>query len=337
MKSVVTDYLRLIRLPGALGIALTPVFGAISLVIISLSVLLPLLLIGFFSKIYGFVLNDYMDVSVDRLSKELSQRALVKGTVSKHAALLILLVCFFAAYLAIFIFFYRNTPTFFYGLICIILADVLGLIYNIYGKRFVGSDFFIALAEAFLFLFGAFMVFETGALGVLTWVLFILIILQVFYENAIEGGLKDVDHDFLRGVKNIALVSGVRVTEDKNVFIPLHFQLIGIGVGVLSVFVLFVPFIFYNIHYELWQISVLIVIVAVVLIQSIRMLLMKHFDRNKLRRLISSGLFFRYSIVPILLVSFVGVLYAVVLIMLPLVWYLFFSVLIGEKLFEPEF
>ena len=336
MSSLILDYMRLIRIPLVGGMSLPLIFGAISVNNFSFSVIMPLLIIGILSGIYGFVLNDYFDVDVDKLSKDLSERSLVKGTVPKKAAIAIVILCFIGAYVAVFIFFYRNHILFFTGLFLLIIADVFGFIYNCYGKQIIASDFSLALAQSLYFLFAALMVLQSGTPGMLTWVLFILVFNQLLFMNAISGGLKDADHDYLMNDKNIALASGVKVTQDKKIFVPMSFKAFGMGIRCFSVFLVFVPFAFYGMNYELWQMILLIFFVVTLLYASVAMLNIKIFDRNKLRKLLVMQLFMWYSIVPIMLVSVVGLLYALILIIFPFVWYIFFSISIGEKLLEPQ-
>ncbi len=336
MRHILADYLRLMRFPAGLATALTPVLGAISVGISTFSLLGPLLLIGFLSKIYGFVLNDYIDVTLDTLSTDLSQRSLVKGTVTKKGALVILTSCFFAAYILIFIFFYSNNITFLIALLCIIIADVLGLIYNIYGKRILGSDFCIALAESLLFLFGAFIVLGDRRIGILTWMLFLYIFIQVLYMNAVIGGLKDADHDYLMSAKTIALAVGVKVNSDKKVTIPTSFKTFGMGLQVFSAGLVFSLVVFSEIHYELLQIILLSMVLMVVIFTSWKMLTIQQFDRKKLRKSISSQLFLGSALFPLILVTVIGWFAAALLIIVPVTWYLFFSLLIGEKLFQPQ-
>lgn len=336
MRSILSDYLRLMRFPGAFAAALTPVVGALSVGVSSLPVIGPLFLIGFFSKIYGFILNDYIDIDLDALSTDLSQRSLVKGTISKNRALIILTVCFIAAYSAIFLFFYSNNVFFFIALFCIIIADILGIVYNIYGKQILGSDFFIALAESMLFLFGALIVLENKTFGLFQWILFLYIFTLVFYMNAVIGGLKDADHDYLRSAKTIALAIGVRVTPEKNVFIPWSFRIFSIGLQAFSAGLLFAPFVWHEIRYELWQILLLLIILIVAFATSYRMLMIKQFDRKRLRKNISGQLFLWSAAVPLLLASIIGWLAAAILVSAPVLWYFAFSLLIGETLFQPQ-
>jgi len=336
VKGHIVDYLRLMRIQLTGGMSLPLIYGAISVNNLSFSVIGPLLIIGVLSGIYAFVLNDYFDIDVDKLSKDLSERSLVKGTVSKKAALAIIILCFVFAYVTVFIFFYKNHILFFKGLSILIVADVFAFIYNRFGKRLIGSDFLLALAQSLYILFAALMSLKDGNPGMLTWVLFVLVFIQLLFMNAISGGLKDADHDYLMNVKNIALASGVKVTQDKKVIIPISFKAFGLFLRFFSAFLIFVPYVFYGMNYEIWQMILLIIFVVILLYVSVAMVNIKIFDRNKLRKILVIQLFMWYSILPIMLVSVVGFLYAFILIIFPLAWYIIFSIIIGEKPMEPQ-
>ena len=336
MKSLIADYTRLLRLPGLGGLSIAPVFGAISTLegVIDIIDLFLIFLIGAFSAIYGFVLNDITDVEVDRLSKELSNRPLVKGTISKKIAMLICLFCFIATFAVIFAFFSSSTFLY-YGLICILLAALFGSIYNVYGKRFVGSDFFVALSEALLVLFGGYIVLQEGALSIFTWIIFILTFDQLVFMNAVSGGIKDADHDYLKGVKNIALKLGVKVDKNKNLVIPYSFRIFGFSFRALSAILVFIPLILFKAEYSIWQIILLILVIIAVFYLSARLLSLKKFDRTKIRKLISQQTFLRYFLVPIMLFQFIGLEYTILLIAFPFLWYLVFTPLTGGKIFQP--
>ena len=79
MSNLISDYARLLRLPGLGGLATPAIFGAISAGIIELPLLAIIFLIGIFTVIYGFVLNDYADVEIDKLTSELYDRPLGQG------------------------------------------------------------------------------------------------------------------------------------------------------------------------------------------------------------------------------------------------------------------
>ena len=325
-------YAKLLRLPGLGGLAIPPVFGAISVGVYDFYKLSILFIIGALSAIYGFVLNDYADVELDRLVRELHGKPLVSGAISKKSAIAVCVICIFLAFF--FIFFLWKGEILdelkFSALVVIFLAGVLGSIYNLYGKKIAGSDFLVAISMAFLFLFGA-LSFSKPTL--LTWAIFFLTFNQTLHMNAVEGGIKDADHDFIMGVKNIALASGVKV-QGSSVFIPLHFKAFGMGIRLYSAFLVFLPFV-YGLSYTLWQIFLLLLLVVIVIYIEVKLLTLHNFDRKKIRKLISSAAFIRYSIVPVMLISKVGML-SFILIILPILWYILFTPLTGAKLFQPE-
>ena len=330
----IVAYAKLLRIPGLGGLAIPPVIGAISVGILDFYNLVILFAIGAFAAIYGFILNDYADVELDKLVKELHGKPLVSGDISRKNAIAISVFCIFLTFLFIFILWRGETfdDYKFAALISIILAGFFGSIYNLYGKKMAGSDFFVAMSMAFVFILGA---LSFGEPTILTWVIFLLTFNQTLHMNAVEGGIKDADHDFIMGVKNMALGSGVKVDGSK-IFIPTGFKAFGMGIRFFSAFLLFVPFVFYNYDYHIWQLILLALLIFGVLFLSAKLLTVKTFDRDVIRKYIGLQSFLRYSLVPIMLISIIPIYYSIILIILPIVWYIIFTPLLGEKLFRPR-
>ena len=330
----VAAYARLLRIPGLGGLAIPPVIAALTVGVYDFYNLVILFVIGAFAAIYGFVLNDYADVELDKLIKELHGKPLVSGDISKKNAIAISVFLILFTFLFIFILWRGETldDFKFAALICIFLAGILGSFYNLYGKKIVGSDFLVAISVAFVFLFGA---LSFGEPTIFTWIIFLLTFNNLTHMNAVEGGIKDADHDYMMGVKNIALSSGVKVDGDK-IFIPLHFKVFGMGIRSFSAFLLFVPFVFYGYEYYMWQLIILAIAIIGVIYFSVKLLSIKTFDRNTIRKYIGIQSFLRYSLVPIMLISVIGTMYSIILIVFPIVWYIGFAPLLGEKLFKPR-
>ncbi|MFO7678006.1 MAG: UbiA family prenyltransferase [Thermoplasmatota archaeon] len=330
----INAFAKLIRLPGLGGLAIPPVIGALSVGIFDFYNLAIVFIIGALSAIYGFILNDYADIELDKLVKELHGKPLVNGSITRMQALSICVFCIFLAFFFIFYLWYGKVidEYKFMAGICILLAGFLGSIYNLFGKKIIGSDFLVALSVAFVFLFGA-LSFAQPTL--FTWIIFILTFNNLLHMNAVEGGIKDADHDYLMGVKNIALSSGVKVTE-KSITIPSSFKFFAMGIRFFTAILVFVPVIFFNYSYPIWQIILLLAILSGVIILSFKLLSIKEFDRARIRRYIASQSFIRYSLVPVLLVSFIGIYTSVFLIIFPIIWYVLFAPLLGEKLLRPR-
>ncbi len=327
-------YAKLLRVPGIGGLATPPIIAALTVGVNDFFSLLILFIIGAFAGIYGFILNDYADVELDRLVKELRGKPLVSGDIPRKNAVAICVFLILLSFLFIFILWRGETidEYKFAAVICIFLAGILGSIYDLYGKKIFGSDFFVAISMGFVFLFGA---YSFGEPITLTWIIFLLTFNQTLHMNSVEGGIKDSDHDFIRGVKNIALSSGVKVTGD-NISIPWRFKAFGMGIRLFSAILLFSPFIFFGYDYSILQIIILVLATIGMLYFSVKLISIKKFDRDAIRRYIGLQSFLRYSLVPIMLVSFIGILFSAILIILPILWYFVFTPLVGEKLFKPR-
>lgn len=333
MRETVAAWVKLLRLPGLGGLAIPPVFGALTVGVTDPVSLLILFLIGCMVAIFGFVLNDYADVKLDSLIEELRDKPLVSGAISRTSAVLVCFVTLIFAFFLAALLWHGTvlTDRKMMALSMFAVAWGLGTVYNLYGKKIAGSDLFVALAMAVTFLFGA-LAFAQPTL--LTWVVFVLTFNQTLHMNAVEGGIKDADHDPLMGVENLARVAGVSV-RGSRLSIPPVFQVFGLGIRLSSAVLVFVPFI-YDVSYELWQLVLLAVMLAGVLFIEARLLRLRRFDRSRIRKLIAGATFLRYAVVPVMLMGEVGVLAGVGLAVLPVVWYVAFIPLTGVRAFQPE-
>jgi 4-hydroxybenzoate polyprenyltransferase len=331
---MVSAYARLLRVPGIGALGIVPVIAALTVGIYDLYNLTLIFIIGAFASIFGFLINDYIDIELDRYVDDLQKKPLVSGEVSKKNALIIAFFLAFSTFFFIALLWYNQSIDYykFIGLICIILAGFLGTFYDIFGKNIVGSDFLVAISVSLIFIFGA---LSFGQPNVITWIIFILTFENILYMNVVQNGIKDADHDYKLGVKNIALTLGVKVQEDK-IFIPRSFQAFGLGLRLFSAVLFFVPFIVFEYNYYLWQIVLLSLFIITYLYLDAKLLSIKTFDRNQIRKSIGIQSFLRYSLVPIMLFSIVGILPSVLLILVPIVWYILFTPLLGEKLFKPR-
>jgi len=334
MKKIVA-YARLLRIPGIGGLAIPPIIGAITVGIYDFYDLTLLFIIGAIAALYGFILNDFADIEVDKQAKDLHGKPLVSGDISTKTALIICVFFILISFLFVGILWYGQAidNLKFGALLSLFIAGTLGSIYDFYGKIIVGADFLVAVSVAFVFLFGA---LSFGQPNVITWIIFILTFNQILHMNAVEGGIKDADHDPQMGVKNIASSMGVRV-QDVKITIPGAFKLFSIGIRLFSSVLLFLPFVLFNYNYYVWQLVILALAIMGVLFFSFKLLSIRVFNRNKIRKYIAIQSFLRYSLVPIMLISIVpSILYSVLLIIFPIAWYIVFTPLIGERLFRPR-
>ncbi len=330
----IAAYAKLLRLPGIGALGIPTVIAALTVGVVNPVDLTIVFLIGAIACVFGFVLNDYTDVELDKLVKDLHRKPLVSGIITKKAALLLSMFLMLLSFLLIIVLWYGESIDQYkvMAMVCIFTAGILGFIYDIYGKKIIGSDFLIALSVALIFLFGA---LSFGRPTVITWIIFILTFNNLLYMNAVQNGIKDADHDYKMNVTNIARSAGVKVNE-KELIIPSGFKAFGMGIRLCSAVLLITPFVFFEYPYHPWQMLLLLVGILIVLFISTKLLTMREFDRNKIRTIIGVQSFLRYSLVPVMLMSIIGVIPSLILIVFPMVWYIGFTPLLGEKMFKPR-
>ena len=338
MRRLLFEYAKLLRLPGLGGLSLAPVFGALSLIELGVDIsfidLVLMFLLGIISAIYSFVSNDIFDIEIDKLSENTKKRPLVTGVISIRTAAFISALCILIAVFIAFFFYYRNHISFYFALFSMFMAAVLGTIYNVYGKKFSLSAFIAALAEVFLVLVGVFLLSPTGSLSIFTLIIMILMFNQTLFMTAVIGGIKDADHDYLLNMKTLALSSGVKLTKDKKLTIPLGFKLFGFGTRLISAIVLFIPSVFYHIDYSYWEIILLAFVTISVLIFTIKLLNLKSIKEDKVAKFAGLQGIIRYTFVPFLLLPLIDIFNALILIIFPIIWYIVFTAISGMKLFK---
>ncbi len=333
MKKVAA-YAKLLRLPGIGALGIPTVIAALTVGVVDPVDLSLVFLIGAIACIFGFILNDYADVELDGLIDDLKEKPLVSGAISKKNALTISIFLALLSFVLITILWYGQTIDYYkiLAVLCIFSAGIFGSVYDLYGKHIIGSDFLVAFSVALVFLFGA---LSFGRPEIVTWIIFVLTFNNLLYMNAIQNGIKDADHDYKMGVKNIALSSGVEV-KGLHLIVPQGFKVFGMGIRLCSAVLLFSPFLFFQYEYYVWQLFLLTIFTVLFLVIDIKFLTLKTFDRGKIRKIIGVQSFLRYSLVPLMLISIIGVMYSVILIIFPIAWYIIFTPLLGEKLFKPR-
>jgi 4-hydroxybenzoate polyprenyltransferase len=310
--------------------------GAIAMEQYNIFILFLLFMIGFLGHTYGFVLNDILDYNLDKTSKEISDRPLLSGTISLKNAWIfaigsMLLSFIIAFYIAI------ATASYFPLLILAISASLI-TIYNLISKKFPGMDIFVALGVFFLILYGASTVVNSINVTRLTWVVCVLGSIQVLFMQFIAGGLKDIENDYKRGAKTLAVKLGVRI-EKKLLKISNSFKLLAYGIQIIDVVVVFLPFfIIWEIdslslfQYFQWMIIILISILMFFL--SYKLLSMKKFERNKARKLIGSHYMINFMIVPIMLMKLNP--WAGLLMFFPLLGFVLNNLILHGTLLQPK-
>jgi 4-hydroxybenzoate polyprenyltransferase len=336
------EYLKLSRLfnMGLTGVA--PVLGALSMWNIgetSISMLFILFIIGCLSHIYGFVLNDVIDIKVDKLSKELTARPLVSGTITRKKAAYFAISCMILSWVfALFFYFYRdmNILSFLIILSILIFADILSTIYNFVSKKYPCMDIFVASAIFFLIIFGAATVSYKQLLSTpLVWIVALIGSIQVLFMNMINGAIKDIDHDVKGMANTLAIRLGAGVKKG-IVTLPLSFKTIGYIIEASRSFLVFSPFIFLSNEFQLqiWQIALLIILTVLTFSSIYKLFSIKKFKRNMVRKYIGITVIFMYATTPVMLYSLNP--YIILVALVPPLWFIFSNILLHKTTFAPK-
>lgn len=325
---------KLIRLQ-ILGVSTPPVIGGLTVAgdTFTWSQFFPLFLLGLFAQIYGFVLNDLGDIELDKTSKDLSERPLVKGTVSKKTAVFIVLISLVLGF-GIAYGFFRNLS----ALFVLLILTVMGSIYDLFGKKFVGSDLLVAGATGLLCLFGAMVVSESDfnfhEIDYLTWIVVTTAFIQMLYMNVVDGGIKDADHDYKAKIKTIAVELGIRA--NTTLTIPTGFKIFALCLRSCSILMIFTPFLIRDQRVSMNQIAILGLMVVVIYFYMFKMLNMTRFNRDRITDCIRIQEILRYSLVPVMLGNYIGWFWCILLILIPFIWFAVSTFLLfGKPLSRP--
>jgi len=333
LKNKILEYLRLPRLQTAAVTAVTPIVGSLVAGQQDVVHLLVLFLIGFFYHIYGFVLNEYVDVEVDKKSIDLKKKPLVSNMIPKGYALFISLLSCACSCLLTLYFFPSVLP-----LLFLLSAILLGGIYDVYGKKIPGSDFILGLGFFFICLMGASTV--SHEFTTLTYIVCSIYFAHIVFNNAVEGGLKDVDHDTMGGAKTLATRMGVTV---QNGMLKVT--------KVFTVFSSIIKIIFMGLIVSLWlqpeirvslsynhaiQITLIVFFAVIIVFTMYKFLQSLPFDRSRLKRLFSVHEISSYFILVLSLYSLIDLRPTLFLIFFPFLWFILFNVILYGKLLQPQ-
>jgi len=332
IKNKIRNYLSLLRIQTAAATASAPLLGGLIMGQRELSQLAVLFIIGLLCHIFGFVLNEYVDVEVDKKSMDLEKKPLVSGSITKTQALFIVILSILCGY-ALIIFFYRSI----YTVAFFSIALLFGGLYDIYGKRIAGMDFVLAGGFFFICLMGASTI--STDFNSIVYLVCLVYYFQILYNNAVEGGLKDVDHDGIGGAKTLALSMGVNVKlEDLKItksFAGFAYLLRFIFIGLL-VFLGSQPQLDFWSNKHVFQIIIILFFTMIFLGTLYRFLKNVKFDRSKLKKLFSLHEMTSYFMLIIVLSPLFDIWITLALLLLPAIWYLVFNIFLYGKLLNPR-
>ena len=334
---MIRKYLEISRLfnMGLTGVA--PVLGALSMFTIHSSSLVQLFIlffIGCLAHTYGFVLNDIFDIKVDQLSKDLTMRPLVNGSITLRHATMFGIACLILSFILT-IFFYTGLNQYIVFIGVLVIAYLFATVYDMLSKKYPGMDLFVAAAVFFLILFGATTV---GTPTLLSWIVALIGGLQVLFMNMINGAIKDIDHDQQGRARTFAILLGAKVHAGV-IALPLSFKTTGYLIEIGRTLLVFAPFVLPALqpqswHPQLWQIALLFLFVILTFISIYRLFSIKTFDRARIRIGIGIIVIFMYSTAPIMLSSLNT--YIILVALIPPIWFFSSNLLLHRTLLEPK-
>jgi 4-hydroxybenzoate polyprenyltransferase len=322
------EYIKLARLHSSVLTGLTPLFGALAMnPDLDIFVIIEIFLIGILVHIFGFVLNEYFDLEVDRRSKELSDKPLVSGSITPKSALWFGIIALILSY----IFLFLTLGGEFNLLPILFLSLTFGIFYayDRWGKELIYADALLAGFVGFLCIMGASVV--GWPLNELAILITSLAFLQLFLQNALAG-MKDVEHDSAAGAKTTAIRLGVRVNADTAKFsIPSKFKYYIYSVKIFHIVIIY-GFLYLYSSWDDLQISTITIVVVLMMIILSKIFSMKRFERERLIRLIGAHEIVTYAIIPLLFINILGLLTIILLLIFPVVWLACFMILMYGRL-----
>ncbi len=187
--------------------------------------MLVLVFVGFVFHVFAYVLNDLLDLPIDRTEPLRADSPLVQGRVSPRRAWWLALLqpplAFFAAALA------GASPA---ALSMLAAAFLLLTAYNLYGKRCpvpLITDAVQALGWCALALCGAFSFAPT--LHVDTVWLLAYVFVYVLLINGVHGGVRDLANDLAHGARTTAIWFGARPAAGSGAKLTVGLAVYGFG------------------------------------------------------------------------------------------------------------
>lgn len=350
ITSKIKAYLRLIRIHSLPVTALTPLLGACATFTIfkgdifhqeHLFILFSLFIVGIIIHIFGEILNDYMDVDIDRSNPELSNKPLVSGEISKKGALISIFISFIVL---IFVFIFSKFHPL--SILIFVIAAVTGIIYQLISKKWLHSAILLAAWAFFIILFGGVYAGKYQNLfnvPVLVYIISIMGFFHLWMNTAILGHLKDVKNDAEYGIKTFPVRFGVRVIDDGKIpklIIPMNFRIMVIIIQIINLIVAFTPIIFYKRIYD-GEINIfllssgLLFLSFMILGSQYKILWHTIFQRNKLMRMMAIREIGTYFLAIVLISPLISWVLLLVFIFLPLIWFIIINKIFTGNAMQP--
>ncbi|MCQ5337508.1 MAG: UbiA family prenyltransferase [Candidatus Methanomethylicia archaeon] len=218
------DYLLLIRPLNSIMMGLAVIIGEVTILgaFPKIEEIIFGFFIGFFLTAFSMVLNDIMDIEIDRIN--VPNRPLPSGRISINNAK------FYSIILAII----GILLTFYFSIYAIIIAFsslIVSILYNTKAKKTgLLGNIMVAYCVAIPFLFGAIITSNSINMKILTF--FMLAFLSTIGREIIKG-IADIKGDKIKNIKTLALSYGTK----KAAIIASLFYLSAIILSILPIIV----------------------------------------------------------------------------------------------------
>ena len=337
---MIREYLKLARSFNAVLTGISPVMGAIAMEQYDILSLFLLFLVGFLGHTFGFVFNDIVDYKIDKYSKEISDRPLISGTISVKKAWVFAIASMIAAFIiAIYIAFTTHS---FFPIVVLVISSFFIILYDLTSKKFPFTDILVAFGIFFLILYGAYYgenpVKNISDITELAWIVCVLGSIQVLFMQIVAGGMKDIENDFMKGAKTLAVQMGVRIVNG-NLKVSSSFKTLAYSIQLTDIIIVFLPFFIIQnfskspiLQYFQWLILGVIAILMFFL--SHKLLSMKRFERFRARKLIGSHYVTNFALVPIMLMSLNP--WSGLLVFFPAVGYILSNIIVHGTILQPK-
>jgi 4-hydroxybenzoate polyprenyltransferase len=191
--------------------------------------------------IFAYVLNDVIDLPLDRTQPLRAGSPLVQGKIQPWLALLIAL---FQIPLALAFTYLLAFGSLAY--IALVSAFILMAAYNVWGKRIPFphlTDVIQGLGFGAMVLYGAAAI--AGRSSRILAVIFAFVVVFIVMINGIHGSLRDLANDLNYGARTTAILLGARTSGINGLILPLRFRLYALALQVLLIGIILIP-LFYN-------------------------------------------------------------------------------------------
>lgn len=330
----IKEYIVLMRIYFVGFIAIIPVIGALSAdPSINGIHLLKLFTVGIFMHVYAYVLNEWVDLEIDKHSQYLKDKPLVSGVIPKHHALIIV---FMAVMISICL-----TALYFDLLSVILLLITIGFVtlYDLTNKKMKLNEFFQSLGVLSFCLFGAVSSNnDIYNISFLTWMMGIAFFLR-FLSGAIACGvgLKDIKNDIKNKAVTIPILLGVHINDNK-IKMPMIYKFFTYLVELSSISLFFIIFMFSANYQEFWTVGIVLLIMAGLTIHLFHFFHTKAFKiytRRKLLKIGKINVVLGYTLFPIVLIPHIGFTLALIILVIPIAWALIIRhTVYGERVYH---